>query len=308
MRKRRIKKKRKKRNVRYYSGAKKAGLNRRISRKQSTQSLQRRRKRKTILRKRLFWDIVLFFILIASIAYLLFFSEAFKIKKQEIIGSASNGVYSEISDLLAAKLGKNFFLIKPEQIENELLNRYPEIKQAEVKKKLPNSLVLYLEKRIPVGEFCYAGASSEDCFLIDSQGIIFQDHFRGRASEVVSETLENLANGLVLILKDKDFGIVGFGTAGEEAVSKSQIEQILTIKNELEKNMEIKVERFILAKEEKLTVKTNEGWEMYFTLSEDLSLCLTKLKLLLEKELPLGSKERKNLQYIDMRFSKTYYK
>ncbi len=82
--------------------------------------------------------------------------------------------------------------------------------------------------------------------------------------------------------------------------------QILKIKNVLEKEMGINTEKFTLKNPERLNVKTTEGWEIYFDLSGDIDLALTKLHLLLEKE--ISPEARKDLQYIDLRFTKVYYK
>jgi len=61
-----------------------------------------------------------------------------------------------------------------------------------------------------------------------------------------------------------------------------------------------------LKEDKRLDIKTAEGWEIYFDLSSDVNFALTKLGLLLEKEIPL--EKRGDLSYIDLRFSKVYYK
>ena len=95
------------------------------------------------------------------------------------------------------------------------------------------------------------------------------------------------------------------GKLGENVISKDTLDKILKINENLEKKLEINPEKFIL-KDNRLDVKTTEGWEIYFDLLGDINLALTKLHLLLEKE--ISPEARKDLQYIDLRFTKVYYK
>jgi len=187
---------------------------------------------------------------------------------------------------------------KLDSIENEILEKYPEIKNAYLKKKFPDSLVLEIEKRRLIGIFCSGIKSEEEkenCFLIDDEGIIFGDViFGGQISEDEQKDL------IIIFSENEDKNL------GEEAVSKDKIDKLLKINSELEKNFEIKVEEFVLKEDKRLDIKTAEGWEIYFDLSSDVNFALTKLGLLLEKEIPL--EKRGDLSYIDLRFSKVYYK
>jgi len=258
---------------------------------------RRFKKRKSIFKNRLFWDFVLFSILIFLIFYLFFLSEIFKIKEIKV---SSSEIYlkKEIETLLERELAHNFFLVNSKEIENEILEKYPEIKNAYLKKKFPDSLVLEIEKRRLIGIFCSGIKSEEEkenCFLIDDEGIIFGDViFGGQISEDEQKDL------IIIFSENEDKNL------GEEAVSKDKIDKLLKINSELEKNFEIKVEEFVLKEDKRLDIKTAEGWEIYFDLSSDVNFALTKLGLLLEKEIPL--EKRGDLSYIDLRFSKVYYK
>jgi len=254
------------------------------------------KKRKSILRNRFFWDFILFLTLGCLIFYFLFLSEVFKIKEIKI-ATSDEIPKKEILAFLEKELDipffhffkKNtFFLINSKKIENEISNRYPEIKEVNLKKKFPKTLILEVEKRKAVGVWC--GVENK-CFLIDKKGTIFQ-------TASVSEEKDNL----VLIFSEN----YGIKELGEKIIPEEKMSQILKIKNILEKEMGINTEKFTLKTPERLNVKTTEGWEIYFDLSGDINLALTKLSLLLEKEVP--PETRKNLQYIDLRFSKVYYK
>jgi len=74
----------------------------------------------------------------------------------------------------------------------------------------------------------------------------------------------------------------------------------------LKQKLELGIEKFILLGQKRLDVKTTEGWEIYFDLAGDINLSLTKLSLLFDEE--ISQEARESLQYIDLRFSKVYYK
>ncbi len=70
-------------------------------------------------------------------------------------------------------------------------------------------------------------------------------------------------------------------------------------------NLEVKEFTFF-ENELRLNAKTSENWSAYFDLKENLDWQLVKLELLLKKE--LSSDKRAGLEYIDLRFSKVYYR
>jgi len=258
------------------------------------------KKRKSIFKSRLFWDFVLFSILIFLIFYFFFLSEIFKIKEIKV-SSSETSFKKEIETLLEKELGHNFFLVNSQEIENEILEKYPEIKSTHLKKKFPDSLILEIEERKPVGFFCSEKESEEEkenCFLIDNEGIIFKNVvFGGQISEDNQKDLMMIFSAL---------GELEGKNLGKEVISKEKIDKLLKINSELEKSLKINVEEFVLKGEGRLDIKTAEGWEIYFDLSGDVNFALTKLGLLLAKEIP--PEKRGELSYIDLRFSKVYYK
>lgn len=253
---------------------------------------RRFRKKKSILKSRFFRDFVLIPALVILVFYFFFLSEIFKIKEIQIFAPEDISK-EEIQTVLEIKLKapflyffhkNSFFLVHSKKIEEEISNEYPEIKEVNLKKEFPKTLILEIKKREAAGIWCF---SEENCFLIDSDGIIFR-----------GSTLEDL---MVIFLKDGEIK-----NLGEEIIPKEKMNQLLGIHNELEEGLQVDVEKLTLSSENRLDVKTVEGWEIYFDLSGDINLALTKLGLLLEKEIPPQARE--NLQYIDLRFSKVYYK
>ena len=253
---------------------------------------KRFKKRKSLLKSRFFWIFILILASAILVFYFFFLSEIFRIKEIDI--SAPEDIsQEEIQALLEQELEvpffyffrkDTFFLVNSQKIEDRILREYPEIKEVILKKKFPKSLTIEVKKRIATGIWCF---EEDNCFLIDDNGIIFQ----GSTSEDLVKIFSR--GGEVKNL-------------GEQAISREKINRLLGIHNELEKNLGIDVEKFILGGEETLDIKTIEGWEIYFDLAGDINLTLTKLNLLLEEE--ISPEDRENLQYIDLRFSKVYYK
>ncbi|MFC1629892.1 hypothetical protein ACFL11_01590, partial [Patescibacteria group bacterium] len=93
---------------------------------------------------------------------------------------------------------------------------------------------------------------------------------------------------------------------GEEVIEEEKINKILEINKGFRSNLKIQLEQAIIINQERLNVKTLEGWEAYFDLKGDINWQLTELKLLIEEKIPPD--KRGDLEYIDLRFTKIYYK
>jgi hypothetical protein len=60
-------------------------------------------------------------------------------------------------------------------------------------------------------------------------------------------------------------------------------------------------DNFLLFSEDKLIIKTAEGWEIYFTLQKDSDWQIAKLNAVLEEV--VTAERRGDLEYIEVRFS-----
>ncbi len=279
-----------------------------------------RKRRKSVLKSRIFWDSLLGLLLFSLIFYFLFFTEVFKIKKIKIL-CQEIALKKDIGSFLMAEQDHNFFLVNSEKIENEILEKYPEIGWIKLRKIFPDGLTLEVKQKAAVALFCYSDTSLEDCFLIDGKGIIFEkssliddsrdSSSRDSNSQVTGFQGISFLNPEVILIKifsnnEIDVTSDNTGNLGKQVIDREEMNQILKINNELRKNLNIETEKFLLKENKRLNVVTGEGWEIYFDLREDIDFALTKLRLLLEKEIPPG--DREGLEYIDLRFSKVYYK
>lgn len=271
-------------------------------------SARRRHKikiKKSIFKKPFFWRIILIFVLVTTGIYFLVFFEKFQISK--IIISGNEKVQTEnLQKLILQKIEINFwfgvpigdsrsiFLISPNKIKKNILEQYPNIGSVTIKRELPDTLIINIEERKPFAVFC----NDSDCFFIDINGVVFE------------KTLSQANNFLIVrqnIVRQTGGGGDEKLVLGEEVISKEIIEKIAKIKKGTEERSQVNIKEAKIVSEERLDIKTSEGWEIYFNLTVDIDLQVEKLNLLLEKEIP--EEGRVGLQYIDLRFgNRAYYK
>lgn len=233
------------------------------------------KRKKSIFRNRFFWLGILVLIMAGAIFYFFFLSDFFKIEKVIVTGE---GKVSK-EQIISIVPPRNIFLINPGKIKEEILNKFPQITEVEIKRSFPDALNIVVVERLAVANWC----QSEQCFLLDKEGIIFE----------LIET-ESQPEGIVIRdLQEKEINL------GEKVIEKEQLSQILEMEFEL-KDLKILVGEFIISSEDKLTAVIDEGWEIYFNLQENIEWQLTKLGAVLEEKIPL--QERVNLEHIELRF------
>lgn len=235
--------------------------------------LYRIKKNKPILGSRFLWLGILIAVIIGGTLYFLFFSGIFQIKKISITGA--DAVREE--NIKAFFTQKNIFLIDTQKIEKEILDNFPQIATAQIHRGFPDALSVAMAERLAVAVWC----KEDKCFLMDNEAVIFTE---------ASSTID----GLIKI------------SGSKEMLDKEKISQILEIQEKLKENLQVTTTRAFIVSEERLNIKTSESWEIYFNLKGDLNWQLQELGLVLEKQITPA--KRKNLEYIDLRFSRVYYK
>jgi len=268
-------------------------------RSQRIKKIKRVQKRDSIIKNRLLWDTVLGVIFVLSFSYLMFFSRAFALRDVSVtapgeLGDIVFSVKRDISlDLDKSFLWffnkRSFFTARVKNIKANVLNNYPEIETITTKRIFPHGLFIELYKRNPVSYWCYGELN---CFLMDKNGIVFN-------------TASEIDNSLPLVyFKDEimplDFELLN------TPINKEKLSQIIKINNAFNNDLPVKINNFITDGNDMLHAVTTQGWTVYFILTEDMQMDITKLKLLFTEE--LNAEKTKNLEYIDLRFSKAYYK
>ena len=261
------------------------------------------KRKKSIFKNRLFGESFLLFLEISFIFYFLIFSQTFRIEKVYVFGDKEIKT-ENLQEFLQEKIEKfspsisiaNIFLVNSKKLQEEILKKFPEIDIVEIKKKFPNILDIKIKERKAVAIFCPGGPGTvPQCGFLDKKGIIFENPST-KAWRGINEDLP-----LVKSLESEEK--INFG---EVAIEREILEKILRIAEYLKTKLNIEPEEYVLAAEFRLNVKTSQGWEIFFDLNNDIDLQILKLKLLLEKE--ILSENRKILEYIDLRFTRVYYK
>lgn len=243
------------------------------------------KRKRSIFRNRFFWITLLILFFSGAIFYFIVFSSLFQIKETKIVGNEKiqtkdieNFIGEKINQRLLFFPARNIFLINLKEIVSAFLEKFPQAEQINLKRKLPATLIAEIQERLAVGVWC----QNEKCFFIDKTGVIFeegpQDH------------------ELVIRFQDKKESF----SFGQQIIKESQLLSILEIKEKLKTNLKITPKEFFIPNDERINVKTIDGWEIYFDVRSNIDWQLTKLTLVLEKEIP--PEKRGNLEYIDLRF------
>ena len=249
--------------------------------------------KKSILRNRFFWIFFFSIIIIVAGIYFALFSSYFQVYKLNITGN--NKIKSvDIQSLINSQLRKqllfwqsqSIFILNQNQTEELILNKFPQIDNIKISKKLPDMLIITIREKEAVGIYC---SKNNLCFSIDKKGVIFEHSLLNDKLFTAKSEIEPSEISL-----------------GKQAVEKEFVSSLVSIFNKLKSNLNIAPAEMIIINQERINVKISENWEIYFNPSKDLTWQLTELELLLNQEIPQD--KRLNLQYIDLRFSKVYYK
>lgn len=250
------------------------------------------RRKKSILKNRLFRLTISVLMILGGIFYLIFFSPFFQIKEIKISGTEKisgeelkRSVESQIQKKLLFFPTKSIFLVNLGDIRNNLSRSFVELAGIDLKRKLPDVLTIKIEERKPAAIFNH----EERLFLIDREGIIFDT----ASGDIFLPEIENLT------FKENP-------ELGKKIIGKEQLSLILDIKDKLKKNFNLDALRIVAASEERLNFKIIDGFELYFAPKEDVDWQMTELGLILEKQ--ISPEKRGELEYIDLRFSRVYYK
>lgn len=243
------------------------------------------KKKKSIFRNRFFWIAILVLIIFGGIFYLVCFSSTFQVKDTEISGNQKIQT-QDIENLIKEKINKkllffpqkSIFLVDSNEIVESLSEKFLQADSVILKRRLPATLIVEIQERLPLGVWC----QGENCFYIDREGIIFEEN--PSKTEFIIKSQEQRTQAFL----------------GEKVIEKDILESIFEIQRKLKENLKIDIKEIIILAKERINAETSEGWEIYFDPTGDINWQLTKLSLVLEKEIP--PERRKDLEYIELRF------
>lgn len=244
------------------------------------------KKKKSVFRNRFLWIGILILIFIISVSYFLFFSSFFQIKEIRISGNykiSTENLQETIKENLGKKILslpiRSIFVLDSKQIEKNILDKFPQIGLIKIERKLPKILNVRVEERKPI----IILNSGENNYFLDKEGICF----------------EKVSNDDFQLPRIKSINLSGDLDLGTQIVTKELINSILAVISEL-KSLAIPPKEVEIVSDEKIDVKTEMDFNIYFTSKKDINWQLTKLKAVLEKQIP--PEEIKNLDYIELRF------
>src|SRR6056297_176286 len=242
------------------------------------------KRKKAFYKKNYFWISIALILIGAELIFLVCFCSFFKIREIKITGNEkiedqklTNFVWDKIEKRLLVWSSKSIILANTSRLKEELKISYPYIAEVRINREFPDGLKLDIRKRNPKLIWC----SKNKCFKTDKTGIIFDN------------IIQNKELTLLIDKTRKEIPSLGTKVLNEEEIGK-----IFDIKERI-KEYNIPISNFVIEME-KLTLKTKEGWEVYFALEKDIEWQLTKLKADLEKE--ISEEQRKKLEYIELRF------
>ncbi len=257
-------------------------------------------KRKTsIIKSRFFWIGVLGLISISIINYYLFFSEIFQVENVIILGNqkiAKEDILKIIEDEFSRKsilsLNKNIFLANIGVMEGNIFKRFPRIVEIKSNRDFPDTLSFNITERVQIAWFCKVLESFNDkneqesiekCYLLDESGVIFEEV---SPSELKLVKIKSPNSDIQLEL-------------GRKMIEPELLSKALEILLGVER-LNIPIEEILVISEERMNVKTLQGWKIYFNPKKDLDWQLRKLEADLKELIPL--EKRKDLEYIELRF------
>jgi len=253
------------------------------------------RSKKPLFLRRWFLFLTLFLVLSLTAIYFILFSQKFQVKdiiisgnskivSEEIKNVVSNYANTGLVDFAGIKItSRSIFLVNEEKINNDILEKFPIIEKLAINKNFPQTLILGITERQPLGVYC---DKSNRCFLIDHNGVVFE------------QLTQNLPADTTIVRQMTESGQI---FTGEQAIEQNIINIIYKIQNNLQDNFEINLKEALITSPLRINVETNGKWKIYFDIGPeaDINLQLTKLDLLLGGG--MSAKEMENLRYIDLR-------
>jgi cell division septal protein FtsQ len=244
----------------------------------------RYKKRKPIYHNRFLWLTLLALVLSLALFYFLFLADLFQIKEINVAG-LQEALQGRLKLLVQERTENNalsfptrsIFLVNTGKIKEDILKEFPSINEIEIGRNFPDSLNVSATERKGLASFC----QEEACFILDGEGIVFENNGD------LEPLIKTLTSGSEIKLGDK-------------VIEEDELRRLLEINSYLEMDLDIAVKELVISSTEKLTVLTQEEWEIYLNPREEIEWQLTKLRVLLNEKIP--QERRGDLEWIELRF------
>lgn len=218
-----------------------------------------------------------------------FFAPCSRIKDIKIEGGSAEiqfKISSKLLEILNRKVFKlipadGFFVLNKDKIKKEIIEACG-LKSASLAWKFPNSLIIKTEQRESKLNWCAEG----NCAIIDSEAVKISDGINSELF-VVNESCEEIEKGR----------------------SAEKVKFIVEISESISTRFDIKPKSFYLENclTQKLVLKTNIGFDIYFNISRSSKSQLEALYGILYGKIPRIDWDK--LEYIDLQVEgRVYYR
>ncbi|MBP9770912.1 FtsQ-type POTRA domain-containing protein [Candidatus Gracilibacteria bacterium] len=221
---------------------------------------------------------------IAFFTYILFFSSVFNIK--EIAVSNKNfenqAISDQIQESLKANIGRNIFMINMIELENKVLNIFPELEKIKISKNFPHSLSIEFSEFPLVANIVNESNVVKKSYIINSIGFS------------IKENLEDPKLPYIKIKTDEPIN------PKEAVIEKSKLNYILDAKTYFEDKFGMKIvgtQYKPIARE--VRFYTEKGFHIWLDIQKPFEDQFKKLK----KAIVKLDIYKENLEYIDLRIA-----
>lgn len=249
----------------------------------------------------LFFKIFLIIIFLLSIVFVISAFFNFKIKNITIERGDFRINAESIGNEISYLIGKNIFSFRKDILKNDILNKFPEINNVEIKRVLPDKLVIY-SATYPVAFRwrCVWKNDYKKDFFVNFNGKITMPNFDEENAFLITEDLQHMEKNICESINSKS-----------SILPSKRVIDILKGKNLLEPILDnLIVEAFYLRDAQEIHFITKDKTAIWIDFVEDdftedlLNKQLEKLKLGIAEDITLKSP----IKHIDLRVrNKIFY-
>ncbi|HEA84493.1 MAG TPA: FtsQ-type POTRA domain-containing protein [Candidatus Wildermuthbacteria bacterium] len=239
------------------------------------------------------WFVIAALAFVVLFVYLLWFLPFLQVKEVEVVGDES--ISSErVVAITKEKISQNILGFKSSTIlfvgksavSEALQDSFPSVESASVRKSFPSKIIVTISLRQEIISWCKLAEEDKVCVAVDRFGIAFKDASFSDLYITGPPELQDIV-------------------WGDRIIDPELLSKLLDLRTEAEpwsvlREDGVTIVEFAIISENWVHVVSSEGWAAYINPKENLDWQLTKLKLVLEREVP--QEKRGELLYLDLRF------
>ncbi|MEK7510437.1 MAG: cell division protein FtsQ/DivIB [Patescibacteria group bacterium] len=281
--------------------------------KQPRRIKQKRSIVRKIAKNGVFWVGVLVFLLMGGMTYGIFLSPLLRIERIEVRGNQKIAA-DILSQFIKERLSRNILFFRVSnllladfaKIKEDVERAFSPIESVSIKRQFLHSIVLEVHERKEEALWCQKknytveisdsnekkARNIQQCFALDRNGIIFEE--------------KEGESRLVALFREGEKSV----HIGAKVIAQELLEVLLRFQQKIDdfplfEDIGLRVSSILLVSPDRANARISEGWEVYLDPKQDINWQITKLTLVLEREIPF--EKRAKLEYIDLRFGDQAY-